>query len=314
MLDFRIETFLCVCKHMNYTKAAQELNITQPGVSQHIKYLENYYGDRLFEYSNKSLELTRAGMDLRNAMLSIKQDTIQLKRRIQVRASEGGSVRFGATLTIGEFMLPNNLISLIKNNSRLQVEFTIADTRKLLSLLEAGSIDFAIVEGYFEKGEYDYITVSREAYRPVCGRNYPLEEIRDFQELLGHNLIVREEGSGTKEILERYLSEKGYSIKDFARTTTISSIHIIKHLLENNCGISFLYEIAVKKELEANTLRSIELPDFPLYHEFNFIWRKNSVFKEYYHSLFSLIVSSVQEPFSTAGDPSSCVFDDSRQS
>ena len=53
MLDFRIETFLCVCNYMNYTKAAKALGITQPGVSQHIKYLENYYGDTLFSYSNK---------------------------------------------------------------------------------------------------------------------------------------------------------------------------------------------------------------------------------------------------------------------
>ncbi len=292
MLDFRIDTFLCVCKHMNYTKAAKELNITQPGVSQHIKYLEDYYGDKLFEYSNKALKLTRAGADLRNAMLSIKHDNIQLKRRIEARAAEGGKVRFGATLTIGEFMLPDNLISVIRNNSRLQVDFIIADTRALLLLLEAGSIDFAIVEGYFEKSEYDFITVSREPYLLVCGSSYPLAGVPDIQELLAHNLIIREEGSGTKEILERYLSEKGYSVKDFARSTTISSIHIIKHLLENNCGISFMYEIAVRKELADNTLRSIVLPDFPLHHEFNFIWRKNSVFKEYYQSLFSFIVPS----------------------
>lgn len=71
MLDFRIETFLCVCKYLNYTKAAEELNITQPGVSQHIKYLENFYGDKLFTYSNKILTLTEAGEKLKNAMLSM---------------------------------------------------------------------------------------------------------------------------------------------------------------------------------------------------------------------------------------------------
>ena len=54
MLDFRIETFLCVCKHMSYTKAAEELRMTQPGVSQHIKYLENHYGDKLFTYRNRT--------------------------------------------------------------------------------------------------------------------------------------------------------------------------------------------------------------------------------------------------------------------
>lgn len=290
MLDFRIETFLYVCKHMSYTKAAEELNITQPGVSQHIKYLENYYGDRLFRYSNKSLELTQAGMELRNAMISVKHDNILLKRMIQERNTERNTIRFGATLTIGEFLLPEKLIGFIKGNKTMHVDFVIADTKELLSFLEDGSIDFAVVEGYFQKNKFDFITVSKEPYILVCGRDYPLKDEVDFCELFIHNLIVREDGSGTKEILERYLSDKGYSISDFARASTISSIHIIKHLLENNCGISFMYEIAVKEELQSGALRKIEMTDLPLYHEFNYIWRKNSVFKEYYQSLFPLII------------------------
>lgn len=292
MLDFRIETFLCVCKHMNYTKAAVELNITQPGVSQHIKYLEDYYGDKLFHYSKKSLELTQAGIELRDAMISTKHDNILLKRTIQERATEMKTVRFGATLTIGEFMLPVKLIHYIKKNSKIQVDFVIANTKELLSLLEAGRIDFAIVEGYFQKSEYEFITVSKEPYSLVCGMDYRMDQVTSFQELFVHNLIVREDGSGTKEILERFLSDNGYSLSDFISTSTISSIHVIKQLLENNCGISFLYEIAVQKEIQEGLLRKIEIPNFPLYHEFNYIWRKNSVFKEYYQSLFSLMIDN----------------------
>ncbi len=291
MLDFRIETFLCVCKYMNYTKAAAELNITQPGVSQHIKYLENYYGDKLFCYSNKSLELTQAGVQLRDSMISIKRDNILLKRMIGERAESIRSIRFGATLTIGEFMLPENLSNFIRKNKNVHIDFKIADTRELLDLLDDGSIDFAIIEGYFQKNQYDFMTVSREPYILVCGKDYPIGDHTGLDELFKHNLIAREDGSGTKEILERYLLDKGYSIDDFKSSLTVSSIHVIKHLLRNNCGISFLYETAVKKELQDGTLQKIEIPDFPLYHEFNYIWRRNSVFKEYYQSLFPLIIS-----------------------
>ena len=291
MLDFRIETFLCVCKYMNYTKAAAELNITQPGVSQHIKYLENYYGDKLFCYSNKSLELTQAGVQLRDSMISIKRDNILLKRMIGERAESIRSIRFGATLTIGEFMLPENLSYFIRKNKNVHIDFKIADTRELLDLLDDGSIDFAIIEGYFQKSQYDFMTVSKEPYILVCGRDYPIGDHTGLEELFKHNLIAREDGSGTKEILERYLLDKGYSIDDFKSSLTVSSIHVIKHLLGNNCGISFLYETAVRKELGDGVLRKIEIPDFPLYHEFNYIWRRNSVFKEYFQSLFPLIIS-----------------------
>ena len=289
MLDFRIETFLSVCKYMNYTRAAEELRITQPGVSQHIRYLENYYGDKLFRYANKSLELTQAGMELRDAMIAVKHDNIFLKRLIREQTSEKKSIRFGATLTVGEFLLPDKLLHYMKKNSDVQVSFEIANTKELLSLLEDGQIDFAVVEGYFQKSEYEYRTVSREPYILVCGTDYPIGKISTISDLLSHLLIVREEGSGTKDIFERYLAERGYSVCDFASVATVSSIHVIKQLLENNCGISSMYEVAVKKDLREGKLRRIELSDFPLYHEFNYIWRKNSVFKEYYQELFSFI-------------------------
>lgn len=290
MLDFRIETFLCVCKYMSYTKAAEELNITQPGVSQHIKYLENYYGDKLFTYSNKVLALTRTGDELKNAMLSIKHDNIHLKEKISEQTSEIHSMKFGATLTVGEFMLPQKLSQYINQNLKTQIEFVIANTQELLSLLEDGEIDFAIIEGYFDKSQYEFITVSNENYIAVCGNDYPLKSVTNFTNLFSHRLLVRENGSGTKEILERYLSEKGYSLDNFSNVSTINSINVIKQLLESNCGITFLYEIAVKKELCEGLLRKITIQDFHLCHEFNYIWRKNSVFTDYYKELFNLLI------------------------
>lgn len=79
MLDFRIHTFLCVCRHMNYTRAAAELHITQPAVSQHIRYLEREYGAKLFSYKGKHLQLTQAGHILWNAATAISHDDTLLK-------------------------------------------------------------------------------------------------------------------------------------------------------------------------------------------------------------------------------------------
>lgn len=289
MLDFRIETFLCVCKHMSYTKAAEELRMTQPGVSQHIKYLENHYGDKLFIYRNRTLTLTEAGTRVRDAMISINHDSMHLKKTIRDNSMKIHTVKFGATLTIGEFMLPVKIIEFLKANPQTQIEFIIGDTKELLRMLEDGIIDFAIVEGYFQKGQYESIVVSNEEYVLVCGKDYPLKDGIQLEDLFSQSLIVREDGSGTKEILERFLSEKGYSISDFKKLSTVNSIHVIKQLVEQGCGISFMYEIAVRKELEEGKLRTIQIPGFKISHEFNYIWRKHSVFDEYYKSLFSSI-------------------------
>lgn len=290
MLDFRIETFLCVCKYMSYTKAAEELGMTQPGVSQHIRYLEEYYDAKLFNYSNRRLNMTQAGTELREAMIAIRHDNAHLKKEIHDRASNENSLKLGATLTIGEFMMPEKIAKYIKNYPNTRVEFTIANTKELLNLLDDGQIDLAIVEGYFQKSEYEYITISKEKYILICGTEYPVEQVDRLDEIFDHHLIVREDGSGTKEILERYLSERGYVISDFSNVSTIGSIHVIKKLVEENCGISFLYEIAVKKELEEGRIRSVPVAGSELSHEFNFIWRKNSVFRSYYQSLYDTLM------------------------
>ncbi|MDF2472778.1 MAG: LysR family transcriptional regulator [Anaerocolumna sp.] len=291
MLDYRIETFLCVCKHMNYTKAADELKITQPGVSQHIKYLENYYGDKLFFYSNKKLTLTHTGLELRDAMISVNNDNMHLKNVIKERTTGNKLIKFGATLTIGEFFLPTKISDFLRNNPQTLIDFTIGNTKELLDLLEDGKIDFAMVEGYFKKSGYESRVISNEKYVLVCANDYPLEKVDNFKELFMHKLLLREEGSGTKEILERYLSNHGYAFSDFTSVSIINSIHVIKQLVESGYGISFLYEIAVIKELKEGKLRVVPIAEFDLYHEFNYIWRKNSAFSEFYQTIYhSLLI------------------------
>ena len=93
MLDFRVETFLAVCRHMNFTKAARELSITQPAVSHHIRYLEQAYGAALFRHNGKRLQLTEAGEILRRTLLTMKHDEQHLQKRMQ-QAATGTRVIF----------------------------------------------------------------------------------------------------------------------------------------------------------------------------------------------------------------------------
>ena len=100
MIDHRLHTFLTVCKYMNYTKAAQELFITQPAVSQHIRYLEKYYGVSLFSYSGKILTLTPAGRLLLQKASAMKNDEILLKQSLLTADTGTFSYHFGVTTTI----------------------------------------------------------------------------------------------------------------------------------------------------------------------------------------------------------------------
>ena len=104
MLDFRMETFLTVCQCMNFTRASEKLNITQPAVSQHIRFLEKHYNTRLFRYEGKKLRLTGAGEILRNASLTMMHDELSMQNEM-VRAEEEREIRFGATRTVGDALM-----------------------------------------------------------------------------------------------------------------------------------------------------------------------------------------------------------------
>lgn len=279
MLDFRIETFLCVCKNMNYTKAAEELNLTQPAVSQHIKYLEEYFEAKLFSYNKKKLSLTSAGIYLKKATESVYNDSRRIKEHLK-NYTETPLLNIGATLSIGGFFLPKRLGEFIKSNRKYRISLTVGDTECLLKKLENGEIDIAFVEGYFHKNDYTYSLIKQERIIAAASPAFEIGKIKKLSDIFTCPLLLREKGSGTREILERGLRENGYDINDFSAYTEINSPHVIRDLLLCGTGISFLYESVVSDCLQTGTLKEIPIPDFSLCHEFNAIRAKNSIFAE----------------------------------
>lgn len=286
MLDFRINTFLTVCEYMNFTKASEVLCITQPAVSQHIKYLEKGYDTKFFEYEGKKIRLTKSGKIFYETATTMKHDEQYLKEKITEEKLGVTSLKFGATLTIGEFILPQKLSDYLNRNNNMKMTMISGNTKELLHKLEHGEIDFALVEGYFAKNEYDFVVYSRENYICVSGKNYSFKkQPHALEDLLQETLIIREKGSGTRDIFEKNLEIQNLTLNDFSKIIEIGNINAIKHLVKNNNGITSLYEVAVKDELENGTLKKIEIEDLQKTHDFYFIWRKNSAFKSLYQKL-----------------------------
>ncbi|MDD5949257.1 MAG: LysR family transcriptional regulator [Lachnospiraceae bacterium] len=294
MLDFRIDTFLAVCQYQSYTKAAQALNITQPGVSQHIHFLENYYGIQLFTYQNRKLTLTQEGELFRTAVTTMKIDEQHLRERFAASPEGVRKLFIGFTLTIGEYGVLPRLVAYFQNQPQLSAEICIHNTCQLLQKLDAGELDAAIVEGYFDKTQYDYRSYSSEPYIAVCSgkRRLPANTCLSFEDLFKERLICRENGSGTLEILEKCLQERNFSLLNFEKTIRVTNINVIKELVAQDCGITFLYRTAVQQELENGMLQQIPIRDFQVTHDFTFIWRKNSLFKNEYEKLFTILSGS----------------------
>ncbi|MDF2612058.1 MAG: LysR family transcriptional regulator, partial [Lachnospiraceae bacterium] len=123
----------------------------------------------------------------------------------------------------------------------IEVRMMIGNTSELLDKLCLSEIDFALVEGNFIRSEYDCMVYSQERYIPVCSKDYTFKkEPEQLMDLLSERIIIREKGSGTREILEKNLEARNLGVEDFRHTVEIGGMNAIKSLVESGCGITFL--------------------------------------------------------------------------
>ncbi|MCD7867116.1 MAG: LysR family transcriptional regulator [Clostridiales bacterium] len=190
MLDYRIETFLTLCDCCSYRRAAELLHITQPAVTQQIHHLEQEYGCTLFSYANRKLEKTPAA-----GILEVHARAVRLHDqavRAQLQKKPERSLRVGATKTIGDYFLTDYIHQYL-NGKENTLRFLVDNTEHLLLELEKNRLDFAVVEGFFDKKRFDSILLRREPFVGICHREHPFAgKSVSIRELFSETLIHRE--------------------------------------------------------------------------------------------------------------------------
>ena len=270
-MDQRLETFLMLCATMNYRKAAEQLHLTQPAVTKQIQALEALYGVRLFTYDSRKLRKTAQGETLEIYAISQRYQDEELRRAL--KRQEKTSLRIGATKSIGDYILLPQIIRFLKEPDN-ELFFTVDNTAHLLAQLEGGELDFVVLEGIFDKSRYESFLLRSEPYIGVCAKGHPFagREVA-MTELFSERLILREPGSGTRNILERELQQCGYTVEAFHANICISSFKLIRDLVRAGQGVSFLYEAVVKDEAQ---IAHFSCPPLTGVHELNVACLKNT--------------------------------------
>ncbi|MCD7854137.1 MAG: LysR family transcriptional regulator [Clostridiales bacterium] len=293
MLDFRVNTFLTVCESGNYTKAAEKLGLTQPAVTQHIKYIEDRYKIRLFVKDGKTMRLTPEGSLLREMFITLSSDCKKIDRCIKKMNEESGALLMGVTKSIGEYVMPDILQKYLETNPSVRISMDVENTAYLLDYLKQGTIDFCIIGGKFDKNAYWHKLFSREKFVCLCSSSIPLSgKTADIEELFSERLLIREQGSGSREIFKSSLNQLGYNESNFKAVTEIGSIDVIKHLVKKGLGITFMYEAAAAEEIKNGSLALIDVKGFDSSHEFNFVCLKNSMFADEFSDFFDFAVKN----------------------
>ena len=213
------------------------------------------------------------------------------KNIISKNTVKNKKISLGLTRTIGEFAVLDRLIEFISKEKNSDFYIHYKNTKDILEDLEKGKIDFAIIEGFLKSQNYYVKKFKSEKYICIANKNHKFRnKINNLSDLLSERLIIREEGSGTLAILKNMLAIQNLSLKDFKNIIQVNNMHAIVELLEKDCGISFLFESAVKKHLENKEFISVNLKDFKVSHDFSFVCNKNSIFIDDYLELFNSFV------------------------
>ncbi len=271
MIDNRIYTFLKLCEVENYRVTAEQLNMTQPAVTQHIHFLEEQYGCKLFEYKDRRLFKTPECAELEKHALAIVYNDQSFKREVSKPPVK--KISIGATKTIGEYVIFDKVQKLLSRED-INFELAIDNTTRLMARLHSLELDVLMIEGYFNKDEYSHKRIREEQLVGICGKNHPFAgRSVDVSEIFALHLILREQGSGTRSVFETFLKQNNFSCESFERISTISSMAVIEKSVASGAGISFVYASVPKSNRK---LATFSIKNAKIIHEFNYVYLKNA--------------------------------------
>jgi len=256
-----LKMFCLVVDEGSISQAARLSFLSQPAVTRQIHQLENYYNTLLFDREEGRLRVTEAGKLLYPFAKAIVNDFNHSKEVIQQSTGKyNANLIVGASLTIGEYLLPSLLGRFKKQQPEIKVTLTIKNTPRVLEDLSNDVIDLALVEGLVETTDFIVDKFAEDELILVCPSDHPWKDRKEIQleELGNERMIWRESISGTRLIVENMLREHGV-LEKIESYMEIGSTQAIKSAVEAGLGISILPRLTVARELEQGFLREVDI-------------------------------------------------------
>jgi LysR family transcriptional regulator, transcriptional activator of the cysJI operon len=268
-----LSIFTVVSDTLSMTKAAQKLFIAQPSVSQSIAELERDLGVRLFERLNGKLFLTVNG-----------QQFLPYARHVSSLMSEVSDIfsgsnareklRAASTLTVGTTVFNRIIRSFKEKNPSCDIYFRTENTRIVENLILSDKIDIALIEGNVKSPHILTIPVMDDELVVIMHPGNPLLRIKNIKakDLLEQQFILREEGSGTRELFENVMRRKSIT---YSIAGEMNNAEAIKLAVAAGLGISVISRRSIEKELQRKELCAVEIPDLRFSRKFSIIYHKN---------------------------------------
>ncbi len=272
----QLRIFQAVAQSRSFTRAADLVHLTQPGISKHVKQMEAYFGVPLFSRTGRKVALTEPGQVLFEATQEIMATIEAAERRIDdLKGLRGGKLRLGTSFPIGVYLLPAVLARFRKRYPAVEVTLDIALSDAIGPKLLANEIDLGLVTYEPRDARLISRTFMTDELVVIVGRKHrwaTKTRIRP-QELTSETFIVAARGAGTRTVVEERLGSLGIVLPNVLE---FGNLEGVKHAVEAGLGISIQARSVVKREVASGSLRNIKLAAMDAKIEFLYVWRENA--------------------------------------
>ncbi len=294
-MDFRLKVFKTVAEQLSFTKASKTLFISQPAVTKHVNELEKQFGKALFNRHGNSISLTKEG----DICLEYARKIIGLyekleKEFVDLDGTLPSRINLVASTTIAQYILPSLLAKFKDAHPETTITLINQNSERIEELMLDKKSDLGLVEGNSNNPLLHYQPFVRDEIVLTCrrGNKYLKSDEMPLDQLVSLPLILREQGSGTRIIIEKTLGEKGLNIKDFNIQIELGSTESIKNYLLTSNSFAFLSIHSIARELKNNTLEIVDIKELEIHRTFQFVglhgnynptseWMKNFFINHY---------------------------------
>lgn len=262
----QLEVFIAVAQSGNVTRASETLNITQSATSMALADFESQLGRKLFDRIGKRLQLNDTGRLLLPKALDAVSRVADIERMAASDSALIGPLRIGASMTIGNYMMPGLIGSFMRAHPGAQLTLDVANTRQVIQALEQFQIDFGFIEGFCHEPNIEVLPWCRDELVIFAAPGHDLAQKPNITEddLAKADWILREPGSGTREVFDNAVLGKVHRIRlllEFGHTEAI------KHAVESGIGIGCASRRTLEDALRTGSVVELATPFLNLERE-----------------------------------------------
>lgn len=262
MADRRLQVFHAVAKHLSFTKAAEALFMTQPAVTSQVRQLEEHFNTRLFDRGHGRISLTAAGHLALEYVERILDVSAELDSRMQEMSGQlGGPLLVGASTTIADYLLPRVLGAFKARFPAVVPRLFVANSETVQNRIAERSLDVGFIEGDSHLPLLATDVCCEDELQVTCAPFHPLAKLESAtpESLTHHAHISREPGSGTREVIDRYLQSAGVAPDALQRVMELGSPEALKGLVATGLGFSIMSRATVVNEIRLGQLVQVPL-------------------------------------------------------